>query len=105
MGGHTKGRLRVQVRRPLGTDLHDILDEDGVTLAGMHGGNRASRKTNAARLVACWNACEGMADPEAEVGRMRAQMAEAIAILENGTDYEKMHVVEILRDGLGGSDV
>ena len=31
---------------------------------------------------------------------MRGQIMEAIAILEGGTEYEKMHVVEILRDAL-----
>lgn len=38
---------------------------------------------------------------ESENGRMRAQIVEAIAILESGTDYERAHVVEILRDGVG----
>ena len=98
MSGHTKGRLRAD-------RLVIYAIQSGNLVAEYVPENRDEWEANAARLVACWNACEGMADPEAEVGRMRAQMAEAIAILENGTDYEKMHVVEILRDGLGGSDV
>lgn len=35
-----------------------------------------------------------------ESKRKEAQIAEAIAILRNGTDYEKAHVVAILADAL-----
>jgi hypothetical protein len=36
----------------------------------------AEQTANAERLVACWNACEGMADPAAEINHLRA-IAEA----------------------------
>lgn len=51
---------------------------------------------DAARIVACWNACRGMADPEREIARMReVERAAAVAIkpvLEavansNGSDF------------------
>jgi len=38
-----------------------------------------------------------------EIARTRAQIKEAIAILENGTDYEKLHVVSILENALDGN--
>ena len=34
------------------------------------------------------------------VAALRGQVAEAVAILANGTDYEKLHAVAILEDGL-----
>jgi hypothetical protein len=38
---------------------------------------------------------------DAEPVGLVAQVNAAVAILENGTDYERMHVSAILRDGLG----
>lgn len=35
-----------------------------------------------------------------EIRRKDAQILEAIAILESGTDYEKLHVSSILRNAL-----
>ena len=34
------------------------------------------QSANAARIVACVNACEGMADPAAEIAALRARVAE-----------------------------
>lgn len=36
-----------------------------------------------------------------ELNRKNAQIMEALAILNDGTDYEKLHVAAILRNGLG----
>lgn len=35
-----------------------------------------------------------------ENGRMAGQLSEAISIIENGTDYEKMHLLDVLKDGV-----
>lgn len=35
-----------------------------------------------------------------QLSRLTAQVQEAIAILNSGTDYERMHVVSILQNGL-----
>lgn len=65
---HTQGRLiswpdrngRIQV----GTSTNYTVAEMCITpLEG--------QAANARRLVACWNACEGMEDPEAEVAALR----------------------------------
>lgn len=42
---------------------------------------RMPANANAARIVACVNACEGMADPAAEIAKLRAQNAELLAAL------------------------
>ena len=38
---------------------------------------------DAARIVACVNACAGMDDPAAEIERLRAERGELLAALEN----------------------
>ena len=35
-----------------------------------------------------------------ENGRMAGQLSEAISIIENGTDYEKTHLLGVLQDGM-----
>lgn len=68
MSAHTPGLLRVDPNYK-----HDIQTADGrfeVACADPHilcgGQTDAERQAaNTARLVACWNACEGLADPSA----------------------------------------
>lgn len=71
---HTQGRLTVA-----GPTIQGGEDACGVPLALAHmlnpyagAAGAADRvEANARRLVACWNACEGMEDPEAEVSALR----------------------------------
>jgi len=59
---HTPGRLTL-------VDIyadHEIRTKDGLLLAVLD----ARQRANAKRLIACWNALEGIADPENMVPRL-----------------------------------
>ena len=43
---------------------------------------REISKANALRIVACVNACAGMADPAAEIGKLKGQRDRAVAALK-----------------------
>jgi hypothetical protein len=43
-----------------------------------------------------------VAEQDIEALRVEAQIREAVSILDNGTAYEKAHVIAILRDALRG---
>jgi hypothetical protein len=61
---HTQGRLIVR-----GTRLHTT--DTGIDcIATMQISNQPSWEEDAHRLVACWNACEGIADPENVIPRL-----------------------------------
>lgn len=89
---HTQGKLVVR-----GTRIHDT--QPGIDcIASMQVSNQPSWEEDAHRLVACWNACEGIADPEnviphllelneinpvlsGQVATLRKQNAELVATL------------------------
>lgn len=56
-----------------------IHDENGWSICMVQGDNNKPMQANAVRIVACVNACTGMADPAAEIAalRERAEKAEA----------------------------
>ena len=97
---HTKGRLTLFTQR----DVIEIQDADGdarrpiVHWMGFDPSNRSlsERKANARRLVACWNACDVMADPEEEIAQVmenvrvaRKERDELIAALRACVDIAK----------------
>lgn len=68
MTQYTQGPLSVNV-----SSYHAVTlaDDCRNTVAAVY--TATNDQANAARLVACWNACEGMADPAAELATLRAQ--------------------------------
>lgn len=48
--------------------------------------NKAECEANADRAVACVNACAGMEDPAAEIGRLRAEIGRLEADLKKSRD-------------------
>ncbi len=93
--GYTKGPW---VCRPgqESDEAYDVWDKEGNYLTTDY----AEHKANAELIAAAPETYERCVALEEENGRMRGQIAEAIAILEDGTRYEKMPLVGILKDGL-----
>jgi hypothetical protein len=82
---------------PWGQYLNHITDSDGWTMGDLHFGQRFEgisvkfdAEANAARIVACVNACAGMDDPAAEIERLRAEREEIMFCLK-----ELMSIVDI----------
>lgn len=80
-----------------GCDSDLIYDEHDDMVATTYRCGKTSPKDFVAEIVKRVNAYDEMKSREE---MMRGQIAEAIAILESGTKYEKMHLVGILKDGL-----
>ena len=57
-----------------GDSIHDANGNVSLSISHNHGGIEWG--SAAARIVACVNACEGMADPAAEIAALRARVAE-----------------------------
>ena len=55
----------------------------GGQVRGRSGGGREEILANAVRIVACWNACEGMDDPATEIKHLRESNAELLAAAED----------------------
>lgn len=93
--GYTKGPWRCNPGLRSDAD-YQVWDSDGnyLTMGG------AEHKANAELIASAPETYERCVALEEENGMMRSQIAEAIAILESGTKYEKMHLVGILKDGL-----
>ena len=49
--------------------------------------NREACEANAERLVACWNACEGIEDPKTTISDMLEALQEALAMFGANADY------------------
>ena len=81
---HTAGKLRIG-GDPKTENL--VADVRGVRVFGDYGAIPC--RADAERLVATWNACAGMADPQAEIARLRECEAALEGLLE-------------LNDGNGG---
>lgn len=60
-------------RGPWKVVAEDANDSVSLSISHQHGGIEWDA---AARILACVNACEGMADPEAEIAALRARVAE-----------------------------
>lgn len=56
---HTQGKLRITEYDEIMTDS-DVFSVRGVSLPMTVGPKMAEAKANAHRLVACWNACDGI---------------------------------------------
>lgn len=84
---HTPGPL--QVGNFDSTRIYDSHPDGPIMVASVarKGIVEDEREANAARLFACWNACEGMEDPIAEVVSLRVELDEA-----------KAHAVEAWED-------
>ena len=54
----------------------DVYDKEGELIALVYPTEGPENAANAARIVACVNACKGMADPAAEIAALRARVAE-----------------------------
>lgn len=92
MAEHTPGMLSI-VEDSLSPD-HDLdIRGEGPIVSGViagvntkwhHEDQRAEQRANAARIVACWNACEkaGLKNPEADIPRLMAARAELLAACE-----------------------
>ena len=72
MSEHTKGRLVIEK-----SSMFQANDESGKIVA-----SGIESKANARRLVACWNACDVMADPEEEI----AQVMENVRVARKERD-------------------
>lgn len=57
-----------------GDAIHDANDSVSLSISHQHGGIEWGAA--AARIVVCVNACEGMADPAAEIAALRARVAQ-----------------------------
>lgn len=66
MSAHTPGRLTVGGIKIFGAEMSAFVESDA---------SEAQAMVNAARLAACWNACEGIANP--------AGVSDAIAALRD----------------------
>lgn len=85
MKQYTQGPLSVNVNSYHAVTL---ADDCGLPVASIYAS--FNDQANAARLVACWNACEGMADPAAELDTLRAQrdaLRDALAELAEAAQY------------------
>ena len=86
---HTPGKLRVTSRSTVANCVH-VLSEDGLFQTGcieFSGRGHA----NAERIVATWNACEGMADPQATITALVTALKDGLTIVAHvcnllGTD-------------------
>jgi hypothetical protein len=85
MSEHTPGPWKVQVEEEDG--LQNISIEE--IHRALHDSEWADPEdferdlANACRIVACVNACEGMADPEAEIKALRAEVATPVLVATN----------------------
>jgi|GEM_PF-4942883 len=80
---HTEGKLR--------QDANLISDENGFFIASTYGEGIAKDKENARRLVACWNACDGL--PTDILESMVNPAATYTALMK-----ERGELVKLLRD-------
>lgn len=106
---HTEGRLRPEPQeeyygndgdtRPTGMGLVSVSDGDLVvaTVNDFYSDGSEGR-TNAARLAACWNACEGMEDPESEIAHLRARVLELEKVEADLLATCKDHEAEVVVD-------
>jgi len=102
MTEHTKGRLRVGdptnvppvSAKEIAEGPHklDAIDIPGYESVDM---GKAYTRANASRLVACWNACEGIDDPEAYLA--------AAHRLTQRHDLREFEEIEAERDELIGA--
>lgn len=81
---HTQGNLSIGRHGEVTTQAGDMLLLRGVALGG--GSSHYDLcKTNARRLVACWNACDGISTEELEDGaiqKLREQRDELLFVLK-----------------------
>ena len=75
-------------RAPWSRNWQCVLDADGrVILTAEEGGPRKGERAtyhNAARVVRCVNACEGIDDPAAVLAEVRAALADHLRMLDEG---------------------
>lgn len=98
---HTAGRLEFETPRPGRRERPDaepscyfVYGESDGLVANVYN-DRGDGEANAARLVACWNALDGVADPEEAVRLVRGVLRFAAeepcwgcgADTDNGHDY------------------
>ena len=76
MSKHTPGRLAVHHHESTDTYTIHVEGRSWESWAIAHVGDCTQDEANARRFAACWNACEGMEDPEAEIAELRRLQAE-----------------------------
>lgn len=81
MSEHTKQRLVVTSQDDFPTGCASFEDRQSYspdTVVLYHD----NAKADARRIVACWNACEGMVNPKAEINVLRTQRDELLEALQ-----------------------
>lgn len=81
---HTPGKLRGHVG-PNGSTVFSVETERG--LLSVSYGGYPEQHANALRIIACWNACEGIADPGV-VPELIAALREALPLINRCVQSE-----------------
>jgi hypothetical protein len=109
---HTQGELKVVAQYPgalknciAGTYKGEFMPVARVQVPEFHMSmNKAEKlsEANAERLTACWNACAGLSNPEAEVKAMRAALIacadklERVSAAARGDKGHSEHTINVL---------
>lgn len=101
MSGHTKGLLHVSPQNADPDEGHLHIGGNSVTVLASMNPTHPDTPANVARIVACWNACDGL-NPEA-VGDMREALEE-IAEMTVARNVPREDIEKIARAALARAE-